>query len=70
MFKYEPSWSHTSRTFNARMDARMKEARKDQTAILFLQELDKSEGSVNSAPAVVYMQDWDGQIDLFDAPGG
>ncbi len=60
MFKYEPSFAQTSRTFNARMDARIKEARKDQTAIHFLNELDKSEGSVNSIA----------QIDLFDAPGG
>ncbi len=61
MFKYEPSWAHTSRTFNARMDARIKEARKDQTAIHFLQELDVSQGSVNFDPR---------QYDLFDAPGG
>jgi hypothetical protein len=61
MFKYEPSWAHTSRTFNARMDERMKEARKDQTAIQFMQAMDIAEGSVNFDPR---------QMDIFDAPGG
>ncbi len=67
MFKYEPSFAHTSRTFNARMDARMKEAKKDQEALLSAERMAIAEGSVNPALATAYPED---QWELFDAPGG
>jgi len=45
-FIYEPSYAQTSRSFNARMDKRIAEARKDQDA--FKAEEERSNGSVNT----------------------
>jgi len=45
-FVYEPSYAHTSATFNARMKKRMAEALKDQSA--FKAEEERSNGSVNA----------------------
>ncbi len=50
-FVYEPSYAQTSKSFNARMDARMAAAKRDQDA--FAAEEHSSNGSVNHTPALL-----------------
>ncbi len=46
-FVYEPSFAQTSRSFNARMDKRIADAKKDQEAVESGTRMQIAEGSVN-----------------------
>lgn len=47
-FTYEPSYAHTSKSFNARMDKRIADARKDQDAFKVEETYSNGEQSVNT----------------------